>query len=101
MTEIPEDPAAGGPEHFLLFLDAGLRAVRAAESLTSAVSTLQPVLGALQRVAEADPELKPELLAALDMLREVAETLQRAGLFAKARYEVQLEELKAHYGLTT
>lgn len=80
------------------FIQGAMQAVRAAEVLTSAVATIGPVVAALARVVEGDDELRPEVEAAIAPLRETVAALERAGLFAVARYDVSLERLLTHYG---
>jgi uncharacterized protein (DUF1778 family) len=44
-------------------------------------------------LVKIDPELKPEVMAALDHLQEANETLSRAFDFASARMNAKLEKL--------
>lgn len=81
------------------FIQTAMQAVRAAEVLTSAVSTIAPVVAALARVVENDDELRPEVEAAIAPLRETVAALERAGQFAVARYDVSLERMQKHYGV--
>lgn len=87
------------PTELMRFIQSAMHTVRAAEVLTSAVTTIAPVVAALARVVENDAELGPEVAAAIEPLRETVAALERAGKFAVARYDVNLERLRAHYGI--
>jgi hypothetical protein len=95
----PEGDAPWDATELARFIQNAMQAVRAAEVLTSAVATIGPVVAALARVVENDDELRPEVEAAIEPLRETIAALERAGKFAVARYDVSFARMKRHYGI--
>lgn len=87
------------PTELAKFIERAMRAVRNAEILTSAVGQFQPLVGSIQRAIDADPDLRPELGATLESLKDAVDALGRAGQFTVARYDDDMKRLLAHYGV--
>lgn len=95
MTSPSEPTFEESTAAFMQFMQDAMQGTRTAEILLSAMTTMQPIMPALKRVVDADPELRPEIQVALDHLIETVATLQRAADFVKTRYEVAQERFQA------
>jgi predicted TPR repeat methyltransferase len=69
------------------------------ERLAAAGEALRAPVTLLQRIVENDPDLSPEIAAALGQLVEVAETIRRASTFVEARLDARLENIADSLGL--
>lgn len=76
-------------------LDTAVLLARSGEKLLAACATLLPVSQALSDLSEFDPDLKPEVDAAADLIKEAFEVLRRASDFQDARYEATLVRIQA------
>lgn len=65
-----------------------LKFARSAERLLAVGQSLGAAADGLTHVAEIDPELKPEIIAALESIHEVMGAIERAVDFVSARWEV-------------
>jgi hypothetical protein len=66
-----------------------LRFATASERIGCAISAMKLPLEFIGEMASADPELKPELSAAIEHIGEAVEALHRAHEFTKARLDVR------------
>lgn len=80
-------------ERLLAHMGETVKYAQAGEAVLAAVAALQPVTAQIGRVSEIDPELAPELQAALTLVSELGEALSRAAKFLSARYDASADRL--------
>jgi hypothetical protein len=66
-----------------------LRFATASERIGCAISAMKLPLEFIGEMGQADPELRPELAAAVEHLSEATQALHRAHKFARARLDVR------------
>lgn len=78
---------------------AMLTYARTTERTHAALTTAGSLVTALGSISELDPEVAPEVAAALSKVEEVADALGRLGLFLDARLETAMANAKRRAGL--
>lgn len=83
-----------------LLINEAMKLVRLGEALANASSDVSHAADSLSRVGNHDPDLAPEVIAALQHLKLCGEAITRALTFSSTRYEVIWEQAQAAAGLT-
>jgi hypothetical protein len=65
--------------------------VRSSERLRALLPIVKLVVEELTELGNVDPELEPEILAAMTQMEEASETIVRAFKFASARMNARME----------
>ncbi len=81
-------------EDILGYVEEAILFARAGEQLVSAINLAEAGVRSIGRLYEMDPRLQPELEAALNGSRDLANALESAGHFIAARLSVAEEKLK-------
>jgi len=91
------EEAAPPADAFGRMLDAAVTFARTSEKLIAAGATMLPVSQALADVRDLDAALEPEMNAAFAAVQETLATIRRAGEFVTARFDVEIEKLRAEF----
>jgi hypothetical protein len=74
-------------------IDEIVRLLQTGERLAAASASLGPTASLLESLSDSDPELLPEIHAAMEHVAGAAHALGRAVDFASARYDVRIGQL--------
>lgn len=83
------------PDSIKPVFDEVVRFVRVSERLTGVVTEIGRLSETLSELCDLDPELGPELAAALEPMKETLAAIGRASTFIDARCLAALESLTA------